>query len=108
LEENLTKLFENLTKIAMTHRSRILDKLALEVAAPMIEETIEKGKEKAKERIRQEGMEKGKYAQAIKTAENCLKEGMSKELVAKITELPLKTVQELAKKLKNKFLYFPS
>jgi predicted transposase/invertase (TIGR01784 family) len=53
------------------------------------------------EHFKVEGMEKGKYVQALKTAENCLKEGMSKELVAKITELPLKTVQELAKKLAN-------
>jgi predicted transposase/invertase (TIGR01784 family) len=103
LENNLTKIFEHLTKIAMTHRSRILDKLALEVAAPIIEkasyETYEKGVQEGRQEGRQEGMEKGKYAQALKTAENCLKEGMSKELVAKITELPLKTVQELAKKL---------
>jgi hypothetical protein len=75
----------------MTHKSRILDKLALEVAAPIIEKTSHETYEK--------GMEKSDYQRAIKTAENCLKEGMSKELVAKITELPLKTVQELAKKL---------
>jgi predicted transposase/invertase (TIGR01784 family) len=63
-----------------------------------IEQTII---EHFKEEGRQEGMEKGDYQRAIKTAENCLKEGMSKELVAKITELPLKTVQELAKKLEK-------
>jgi flagellar biosynthesis/type III secretory pathway protein FliH len=99
LEENLTKIFEHLTKIAMTHRSRILDKLALEVAAPIIEKTSHETYEKGVQEGRQEGRQEGKYAQALKTAEKCLLKGMSIKDTVELTELPIKTVQELAKKL---------
>ncbi|GAB4328521.1 MAG: hypothetical protein OHK0038_02370 [Flammeovirgaceae bacterium] len=115
LENHLTDIFEILTKNtllkAMTHRSRILDKLALEAAAPIIQETLEKernkikqeamekGIEKGIEKGMEKGIEKGMENTKLIVAENCLKEGMDVKLVAKITELPLKTVQELAKKL---------
>jgi predicted transposase/invertase (TIGR01784 family) len=61
-----------------------------------IEQTII---EHFKEEGRQEGMEKGKYAQALKTAEKCLLKDMNIKDIVELTELPLKTVQELAKKL---------
>jgi predicted transposase/invertase (TIGR01784 family) len=65
-----------------------------------IEQTIiEHFKEEGRQEGRQEGMEKGKYAQALKTAEKCLLRGMSIKDTVELTELPLKTVQELANKL---------
>ncbi|GAB4340077.1 MAG: hypothetical protein OHK0038_19450 [Flammeovirgaceae bacterium] len=88
LENHLMDIFEILTRQAMTHKSRILEKLAMEVAAPIIEKNSY-----------EKGIEKGRLEEKLKTAENCLKEGMDIKLVAKLTELPLKRVQELAEKL---------
>ncbi|GAB4334515.1 MAG: hypothetical protein OHK0038_11720 [Flammeovirgaceae bacterium] len=56
LENDLIELFEILVKKAIIHRSRILEKLAMEVAAPIIEKnSYEKGKQEGMEKGRQEG-----------------------------------------------------
>jgi predicted transposase/invertase (TIGR01784 family) len=46
------------------------------------------------------GKLEGQYEKSIQTAKNCLKEGLSIELIAKITELSIEKVKELAKELK--------
>jgi predicted transposase/invertase (TIGR01784 family) len=65
-----------------------------------IEQTIiEHFKEEGEKIGIQKGRQEGKYTQAIKTAEKCLLRGMNIQDIVELTELPLKTVQELAKKL---------
>jgi hypothetical protein len=46
-----------------------------------------------------QGITQGDYGRQIKTAQNCLINGMSAEMTAQISELPLEEVQALAKKL---------
>lgn len=56
---------------------------------------IQKGEAKGLKKGIKKGIEKGK----LKTAENCLRKGLSIEDTAELTELPLSTIQELAAKL---------
>jgi predicted transposase/invertase (TIGR01784 family) len=91
-EESVKEFESELSKIIKTRTN-------MGIEQTIIEHFKEQGEQIGIQKGRQEGMEKGDYQRAIKTAEKCLKEGMNAELVAKITELPLKTVQELTKKL---------
>jgi len=58
---------------------------------------IEKGIEKGRE----EGREEGEFKKAVATAEKCLLEGISVELTAKLTDLPLAEVKKIAQRLKG-------
>ena len=44
----------------------------------------------------EEGLEQGAYQKALETAKNLLAERLPPEIVARCTNLPLETVQELA------------
>jgi predicted transposase/invertase (TIGR01784 family) len=65
-----------------------------------IRKGMERGIEKGIERGVEKGKLEGKYEKSIQTAKNSLKEGLSIELIAKITELPIEKVKELAKEMK--------
>ena len=52
--------------------------------------------------IMEEGMEKGQYLKAVTTAENCLKEGLSIALTARVTQLSEEEVHAIAERLNLK------
>ena len=60
------------------------------------EEGLTTGLEQGREQGREEGREEGAYERALETAKKFLAMGLSPEQVAQGTNLPLKTVLELA------------
>jgi predicted transposase YdaD len=68
----------------------------------IIAEVTQKGKQEGiKEGLKKgikEGIKEGVHFKSIQMAENCLKEGMDMNLIAKLTELPLSTIQDVAHK----------
>jgi predicted transposase YdaD len=99
-EESVKEFESELSKIIKTRTNMgieqtIIEHFKEEGRLEGIQKGIQKGRLEGKQEGRLEGKQEGEYQKAIKTAKNCLKEGMSVELVAKITELPLKVIQEL-------------
>jgi hypothetical protein len=97
LLDNLTKIFEILTKQTMTYRSRILDNIAKELA----EKEVMTAKELAEKEVMtaKELAKKEVESRISKTIENCLKKGLSTRETSELTEMPIETVREIAKKL---------
>ena len=58
-------------------------------------EGLEQGLEKGLEKGREEGIEKGREEKAVSIAIDMIKEGFDKETVARLTDLPLKTIEAL-------------
>ena len=46
----------------------------------------------------EQGLERGAYQKALETARNLLSEGLTPQMVARCTDLPLETVLELTRK----------
>jgi predicted transposase/invertase (TIGR01784 family) len=83
-EESVKEFESELSKIIQTRKNMGIEQTIIE---HFKEEGIQKGRQE------------GDYQRALKTAEKCLLKGMSIKDTVELTELPLKTVQELAKKL---------
>ena len=64
--------------------------------ADMRQEGYEEGISIGLERGLEQGLEQGAYQKALETAKNLLAERLPPEIVARCTNLPLETVQELA------------
>ncbi|GAB4338452.1 MAG: hypothetical protein OHK0038_17170 [Flammeovirgaceae bacterium] len=67
-------------------------------------ENIEIIKKTVKEAIKKKEREKRVYRKTLKTAENCLNKEIHINLVAKITDLLLKTLKKIAKKISNELI----
>ena len=62
------------------------------------DEGYEKGISIGLERGRATGREEGAYQNKLETARNLLSEGLTPQMVARCTDLPLETVLELTRK----------
>ncbi len=79
-----------------------------EIIMTLAERLIERGREEARQeamtladRLVEEGIEKGEYRKAREMAKNFLQKGLSAELVAEASELPLQEILELKKEIEN-------
>lgn len=71
------------------------------IAEKLIKEGMEKGIEIGIEKGMEKGIEKGLLEGKRKTAKNFLQQGISPELVAKASELPLEEILKLKKEIEN-------
>ena len=62
------------------------------------DEGYEKGISVGLERGLEQGLERGAYQTKLETARNLLSEGLTPQMVARCTDLPLETVLELTRK----------
>lgn len=80
------------------HKKRLLEVLRM----TQIEEWLrEEGKQEGRQEGRQEGKVEGKMEGKQEVARNALLEGLDAEIVARITDLPLKTIQKIKADLTN-------
>ena len=66
----------------------------------LYQEPFEKGRMEGKKEGKEEGRMEGKLEGKKETAKNALKEGMEIELIAKLTGLTRKEIEEIAKEIK--------
>ena len=66
------------------------------------QQTIDEEKDMAFEEGRVEGRKEGKYDAKVEDAENLLREGVSPEIIARCTGLPLEKIEELEKMIPSK------
>jgi predicted transposase/invertase (TIGR01784 family) len=83
---------EELSKIIKTNTNMGIEQAILTFVR-------EEGEQIGIQKGEQIGIQKGEYQKALKTAERCLQKGMDFQEVAELTDLSLKTIQELAEKL---------
>jgi len=96
------KVFRKVFKIAELAKFNKAERYAYEDSLKYyrdVKNSLDTAKEEGFVEGKELGLQEGEHKKAVKTAEKCLLEGFSVEITAKITELSVWEVQEIAKNL---------